>query len=206
MTWLPQKTREENNMVARISESKPHLGGNVIGGDRNTFYVELWAWLVKRYNINSVFDVGCGEGHAMREFEALGCISSGIDGLQENVDVCGSLAIVHDLTDSPFILPQPVDLIWCCELVEHVDEQYVGNVIKTLAQGTYVAMTHAVPTQDGYHHVNCKDDQYWISALCSAGYEYLESDTQESRKLARQITRLDYGYWIRSRLIFKRIT
>ena len=186
-------------MILRTSTSQPHLGGNFVGGDPNTLYVDLWSWLVQQYQAKSVFDVGCGEGYAMREFLVLGCEVVGIDGLQENVDTCAGLVVKHDLVAGPYQLSRPADLVWCCELVEHVDERHVNNVLVTLAQGIRVAMTHALPRQRGYHHVNCKDDQYWISALRSVGYEYLESDTKESREL------FNHAYWGKSGLIFERI-
>jgi 2-polyprenyl-3-methyl-5-hydroxy-6-metoxy-1,4-benzoquinol methylase len=49
---------------------------------------KLWEWLLKKYSILSVLDVGCGEGHAMEWFAAHGCQTHGIEGLAENVKAC----------------------------------------------------------------------------------------------------------------------
>lgn len=182
----------------RVSEFQPHLGGNFIGGDPNTLFIDLWAWFIKQYKIVSVFDVGCAEGHALREFQKLGCTVFGIDGLRENIDFCADIAKIHDLNNGPFLLDKLADLVWCCELVEHVDEKYLNNVVTTLAQGTYIAMTHGIPRQRGYYHVNCKDDKYWISELSLVGYEFLELDTKETRELFKKT------YWENSGLIFKK--
>ena len=48
-----------------------HLGGNTIGGNAQTFYPELWFWMIQTLGIKTVLDVGCGEGHALREFKRL---------------------------------------------------------------------------------------------------------------------------------------
>ncbi len=62
-----------------------HLGGNVIGGDANTYYPELWRHLVSTFAAKSVLDVGCGEGNALEFFVSLGLRSVGMDGLADNV-------------------------------------------------------------------------------------------------------------------------
>jgi SAM-dependent methyltransferase len=181
----------------RISPDQPHLGGNIINGDPNTFSPSLWKWCVETYQIKTVFDVGCAEGHALKKFKEFGCEVIGIDGLQENVDLCEGLAQLHDITVAPYILSQKVDFVWCCELVEHIEEQYLSNLLTTMAQGKYIAMTFAVPGQAGHHHVNCQEGQYWIDALKPYGYEYIEADTKLARKMFP--TRI----WRRTGLIFK---
>src|SRR6188474_373147 len=77
-TVLVFAASEDLKMPKCLDRKYPHLGGNIIGGDRNTFYPALWSWLVRRFDISTVLDVGCGEGHAMAEFSALGCEVHGI--------------------------------------------------------------------------------------------------------------------------------
>ena len=178
-------------VLKRIDPTRPHLGGNLIGGDPKTFYPSLWKWLVERFEISTVLDVGCGEGHAMAAFAALGCHVRGIDGLEANVAACGDAALV-DLTQDAY--EWSCDLVWCCEVVEHIHEQFVGNVVRTLANGRYVAMTHALPGQKGFHHVNCRPMEYWIGLMEMAGFA-LMPETFESRPLGGK-------YWRNSGLIF----
>lgn len=180
-------------MPKRLDRKYPHLGGNIIGGDRNTFYPALWSWLVRRFGISTVLDVGCGEGHAMAEFSALGCAVHGIDGLEENIAACTNATVV-DLTISSYAWP--CDLVWCCEVVEHIDERFVDNLVRTLSNGRYVAMTHGLPGQSGYHHVNCKPADYWVGLMAAAGYRLMD-ETLESRPLGGK-------YWKKSGLIFTR--
>ena len=49
-------------MTFYVDQEKPHLGGYIVGGDAATSYPDLWSWLVKDYGVESVLDVGCGEG------------------------------------------------------------------------------------------------------------------------------------------------
>jgi uncharacterized protein (DUF1330 family) len=62
-------------------------------------------------------------------------------------------------------------------------------------------MTHAVPGQKGWHHVNCQPSEYWINHLSSRGYELLEDDSKTIQKLSAS----DGGKHIaRNGMVFKR--
>ncbi len=178
-----------------------HLGGNIPGGDPQTFYPELWSWLVERFGVTSVLDVGCGEGHALQEFARLGARVFGIDGYAPNIGVlqaAGLPHLQHDFTTGP---PPPIetfDLCWCCEFVEHVDERYLENILAAFKACRYVALTHALPGQGGHHHVNCRPDDYWVEHLEAAGFRLLPSETMTTRE------KFAGAYWGRSGLIFMR--
>jgi hypothetical protein len=45
-------------------------------------------------------------------------------------------------------------------------------------------MTHALPGQAGYHHVNLQPPEYWIQKLEAKGGRLLQEDTDRVRKLA----------------------
>ena len=47
-------------------------------------------------------------------------------------------------------------------------------------------MTHAVPGQDGWHHVNCQNSEYWINHLKNRGFELLQDDSNRIQQLAKQ--------------------
>lgn len=68
-----------------IDPAWPDLGGNGRHGDIGTFCPRLWRYLVERFSIQSVLDVGCGEGHAVSFFRYMGLIAHGIDGLPLNI-------------------------------------------------------------------------------------------------------------------------
>jgi hypothetical protein len=164
-----------------IGGDRPDLGGNLHHGDLNTFCPVVWQFLIDRYAIHSVLDVGCGEGHAVDWFNRHGVYAVGIEGLWSNV-VGGVHPIVHhDITQSVFKIK--ADMVWSCEVAEHIDEQYVGNYLATLANARIVAMTHALPGQAGYHHVNLQPPGYWIAKMEEHGYTYDEVSTTRARAL-----------------------
>ncbi len=166
-----------------LDDQRPDLGGNIRHGDINTFHPKLWNLLIDRFAIRSMLDVGCGEGHTVRYFSRHGIFAHGIDGLISNVRRAVIPIAHHDLLEAPYTMP--VDLVWCCEVAEHISEDKVHNLIDTLANGNIVAMTHAVPGQDGHHHVNLKDDNYWIDLMEARGY-ILDPSNQAFRELARE--------------------
>jgi len=188
MTWLATDPND------------PALGGNVIGGDPNTFHPALWSYVIERFEIKSVLDVGCGEGHCVQYFKSLGIHACGFDGLKSNIKRAVVPIAWHDLRRGPFI--DPVDLVHCCELVEHVEERFLSNLLRTLANGRVIVMTHALPGQTGYHHVNCQPSHYWIEKIESFGYRFLDQETEEGK--TRITASGTWTYFVQSGLILER--
>ncbi|UCF92598.1 MAG: methyltransferase domain-containing protein [Desulfobacterales bacterium] len=174
----------------------PHLGGNLQGGDDATFYPELWQWVVKRYRVQTVMDVGCAEGFHTKYFEQLGCRIVGVEGLLPNAIHPDSLfpIIINDFRKS-YVQVAKVDLAWCCEVLEHIEEEFLDKVMQTLLNGRYIAITHALPGQGGHHHVNEQPPGYWIEQFARYDCEWLEEDSIWSRKLA-------HGWYRRTGMIF----
>lgn len=183
-----------------VDKDRLHLGGNYGGGDSGTFYPVLWQSLWETYGITSILDVGCGEGHAVKWFLDRHISAVGLDGLTINVEKCPNTCFEHDLAIEPYIAPAQFDLVWCCEVVEHIEEKYLDNLLKTLANGNYIAITAAQPGQEGWHHVNCQPRQYWIDKLDAMGYQYLNRETEHLRELA-------HGWFRMTGMLFvKRVT
>jgi hypothetical protein len=107
-----------------------------------------------------------------------------VDGFRNSIEVSLYPAIQHDLTIGAVFTR--VDLVHCQEVVEHIEEEYLGNILDSFACGKYVLMTHAVPGQGGYHHVNCQPSEYWIAHLSERGFRLLEEDTNRIRVLAKR--------------------
>lgn len=183
-----------------IDPDDPALGGNVIGGDRRTFHPQLWELLIQRLGVTSMLDVGCGEGHCVRWFAENGLSATGFDGLRQNVEQAVTPIEMHDLRAGPFI--RIVDLVHCCEVVEHVEERYVDHVLATLANGRVIAMTHAVPGQGGHHHVNCQPAEYWIERIEQRGYIYEADFTAEARRAIEAAGH--WTYFVATGLVFTR--
>lgn len=152
-------------------DDERHLGGYLVGGDPQSYCKDLWEWIIPLFGIESMIDVGCGQGYTVEYFEKVGCHAIGIDGSTSALETAVTRSIIqHDYTKGPIFLPQ-ADLCWSCEFVQHVEEKYIGNFLMTFAQCRMVILTHAVPRQAGWHHVNCQMPDYWIGRMRSIGYD-----------------------------------
>lgn len=162
-----------------------HLGGCIIEGDIGTFAPQIWDKIIEIYKPKTVIDVGCGAGHSLKYFLDKHLDGIGVEGFLPAIErslVKGNI-VVHDYTKGKFTCPSEFDLAWCCEFVEHVEEKYVENFMETFKSCKYVAMTHAIPGQPGYHHVNCQEAKYWIDIFNNYGFDYLEKDSIMMRGL-----------------------
>lgn len=173
-----------------------HLGGFVEGGDDRCFYPEAWALLVKKFNIKSVIDIGCGQGHALEFFKNIGVEGLGVDGSELVLEhAVFDNIVVHDYTKGAYKPEKVYDLAWSCEFVEHVEEEYIDNFMATFKQAKLVALSHALPGQGGYHHVNENTDAYWIEEFKKRGFVFAPELTDATRNLA-------HDYYQRSGLVF----
>jgi len=170
-----------------------HLGGYVPGGDVWTWFPNLWAWFVKEFNIQSVLDIGCGEGHSTKFF----CDVLGVEGSSQAIkdSPIPDKIVKHDFCDGAYIPSKKYDLIWCCEFIEHVDEKYLLNFLQTFKHCKYLMITHATPGQGGYHHVNEQSVVYWLEHLKKIGFELLPEVTLLAREKS-----IDY-FFLRSGLV-----
>ena len=170
-------------------------------GDPCTWFPQLWKWTYSKLGVRSVLDVGCGEGHSTKFFKDLGCDILGIDGsVQAKKDsLVPEFHVVHDFSKGPFIPSKTYDLVWSCEFVEHVEEKYAENFLKTFSYShKYIMITHAQPGQQGWHHVNCRPKKYWVEKITRLGFKLDTRLTKIARKIAGQ------GHFLRSGLIFVR--
>jgi hypothetical protein len=166
-----------------INPELPHLGGNFALGDPACFSASAFRYCLDNFDIKTVMDLGSGQGHTARWFLDRGCAVTAVEGLPENVHRAVVPTMQHDLVTGAYI--HPVDLTICIEVVEHVPAEFVHNLVDTLANGRWILLTHAVPGQRGWHHVNCQPSQYWIDLLAQRGYLLLKEHSQKIRELAR---------------------
>ena len=141
---------------------EPWLGGH---GDKTHIDEGGAKALAERFEVRDVFDIGCGTGGMRAVWEGLGVRWVGIDGdpRQEPNGVK-----IHDLRKCQFW--HVADLVWCVEVVEHLREIDIPNLMNSLCSTPVVAMTHAPPGKTGHHHVNCRDAEYWRGVFAARGY------------------------------------
>jgi 2-polyprenyl-3-methyl-5-hydroxy-6-metoxy-1,4-benzoquinol methylase len=108
------------------SETAPHLGGNIRFGDPETYSPSVWEFLIDRFGIRSVMNLGSGVGIAAHFFAKRGLAVVAIDGLRQNVEMAIRPTVLWDLSQGP--VTTQVDHIHCQEVVEHIEEAYLDNL------------------------------------------------------------------------------
>jgi len=167
-----------------IDADAPHVGGNIVEGDPFTYAPSVWDYLIRRFALASVLDLGSGLGYSAQYFYNQGLKVLAVDGMEENCLGAVYPTVKIDLTKSKVLAS--VDLVHCQEVVEHIEEKYVHNLLSSLACGKFIVMTNALKGQGGHHHVNEQPTEYWINHLRKYNYEVLAEDTSRVRKLAQQ--------------------
>lgn len=168
-----------NNHKLTQKDSTRHLGGHcgkthVDNGVLSFFKDQL--------GCDSMVDVGCGPGGQVDLAESLGYDSVvGVDGdvslLKRKSDI-----VIHDFTVAPLHLGGSFDLGWSCEFLEHVRECYMDNYMAVFERCKYVAVTYAPKGKRGHHHVNCRDEKYWVGMFESRGFVFEKELTSECRQ------------------------
>jgi hypothetical protein len=164
------------------NENSPHLGGNILEGDPATFTPTVWNYCIQRFAINSVLDLGSGMGYASQYFNNKGMKVLAVDGMIENCQKAIYPTIHLDLTKNKVVAK--VDLVHCQEVVEHIEEKFIDNLLSSMTCGKFILMTNALPGQGGYHHVNEQPTEYWINKLKKYNCEVLVEDSKRIRKMA----------------------
>ncbi len=139
----------------------PHLGGHC-----NVSHIDegVLDYLIDKFQIRSILDIGCGPGGMVRLAKAKGLRALGVDGDPQVRELSGlgsTDLIIHDFTKGPLHLEERFDLVWSVEFLEHVEERFQENYMPLFRQGKYVFSTAAPPGKPGTHHVNCREVDYW---------------------------------------------
>lgn len=174
-----------------------HLGGHC--HKTHTDYGVLRHFL-SHCQIKSFLDIGCGPGGMVDMAAKAGLRAFGIDGdftLPQFTDPSYQLDctfIKHDFTTGPFderccsdlyadiSAPTPIDLVWSVEFLEHIEAQYLLDVMPLFTLGKWAVVTAAPPGAAGHHHVNCQPVSYWVELFQSYGFRYDQEFTESIRR------------------------
>lgn len=161
------------------------LGGTSVGGDPDSYFPELWEWLIDSFGITSVLDVGCGCGFTQEFFECRDVMTIGLEGSRKVVErhLRPAQVIHHDLRQ-PWCGPR-FDLVWSCEVGEHIDKDEIDCFLDIVAEHArkVVAFCAAPPGAGGHHHVNCVTDDTWAGWFAQRGLRVDEEKTVFARSL-----------------------
>lgn len=167
-----------------------HLGGFIAGGDPDTYDPIVWQLLINKYKPCTMLDIGCGEGHAVKWFLDNGVDAYGVDGstLALSESPVKERIAIHDFTTGTIPLNGILkpDMIWSCEFLEHVEEQYQHNYMRLFQMAPVVVLTYSEPqwADGGHHHVNCKPQTYWNAVFAHYGFGYNELYSTQLRSAA----------------------
>ena len=173
---------EYDGLTNISNEESPHLGGNSLEGDPFTYSPAVWDYVIGRYAIRSVLDLGSGLGYSSEYFFRKGVRVLAVDGMRENTENSIFPTLQLDLTKGS--VNCRVDLVHCQEVVEHIEERFLENLLRSLTTGKFILLTNALPNQGGHHHVNEQLTEYWIDHLGRHGCHLLTEDTQRIRRIA----------------------
>ena len=165
-------------------------------GDPFTYCPSVWDYVISRFIPESALDLGsgCGNAAGRRATAPAGArlrpagrrcraVRVGVWRHRRLSRRHRSIpALKHDLTTGPVVTR--VDLVHCHEVVEHIEEAFLDNLLSSLLCGKLILMTHALPGQFGHHHVNLQPPEYWIDKLEARGAILLSEDTSRIRALA----------------------
>ena len=167
-----------------MKKRKDHLGGH---GFKTWVDSGALKYMISKFNIKTMLDIGCGVGGQLIEGSKLGLKTFGIDG-DESINYPKNLNVkIHDFSKGPlkdylFLGNEDIDLCWSVEFLEHIHERYIDNYMKAFLKGKYIIFTHATKGFGGHHHVNENNFLYWKNIFENYNFEYLEQETKELRK------------------------
>ena len=104
---------------------------------------KAWDYVITRFSIKSVLDLGSVLGYSSYYFHKCGLQVLAVDDLPENCQKANYSTIQIDLTKSKIMTK--VDLVHCQEVVEHIEEEFLDNLLSSLACGKFIVMTNALP-------------------------------------------------------------
>lgn len=129
--------------------------------------------LLKALPIQSVLDVGCGQGAWLSVWRKLGVQITGLDG--SYVDTAALLIPdtnfqAHDLTQG-FTLAGRFDLVQSLEVAEHLPAASAPQFVASLTRhGDLVLFSAAPKGQGGDHHINEQNYDYWRALFAQQGF------------------------------------
>ena len=176
-----------------------------LSGHSGTTWIDRGALstIIKHKNIKSFLDIGCGPGGMVLLADSLGIKANGIDGDNSILREKESLFYIHDYAEGEFIPDIIYDLAWSVEFLEHVEEKFQKNYFSTFNKCKYVFITFAPKNKSGFHHVNTKNEDYWIDIFKQFNFKLdfeFTKKIRESSSITRNFIK-DFGLFFKNKNI-----
>ena len=164
--------------VLRKPDLPHYLGGH--GGLTHSDEGAL-IFLKKQLSVKSMIDIGCGTGGQVDIARKNGIEAFGVEG-DSSLKFDKPWFFLHDFTKGPFSCKRRFDLVWSVEFLEHVEEKYQPFYMPLFQRAKIVVCTAAPPERSGYHHVNCRDLDYWTKTFKKYGFAFDVKNTEQLKK------------------------
>jgi hypothetical protein len=140
------------------------------------------AAILKKEELNTLVDFGCGMAYYTEEFRLAGINCQAYDGNPNTPLLTLGTARTQDLSVE-FDLGEKFDCVLSLEVGEHIPAEfesiYLDNVAKH-ANGLII-LSWAVPGQDGDGHVNCQSNEHIIDEMHLRAFTFDEVATKALR-------------------------
>ena len=161
--------------------------------------VKTLDYLSERYSIRGMLDIGCGSGGMVDAAIGRGIDAIGID-LDATIVEAHPFVMAHDFTLRPLFWTA-VDLIWCGQFINQIEEQYINNYLETFRLARFLFLFDAMSGEARSYSVNAKESGYWDAHLQSFGFRLEETDTDWIRKFAGNVyTRATGQFFLNTRV------
>lgn len=154
--------------------------------DLHVFDKKLMSALYLLYkNINSIIDIGCGDGTYTRIFNELGINCKGFDGNPYTGALTRGQCFTKDFS-APINIG-PFDLVLSLEVGEHIPKKYEQIFLDNLVNASkkYICLSWALPGQWGTGHCNPQTNEYIINELEKRSFNYDLVSTLQLREIAK---------------------
>jgi cyclopropane fatty-acyl-phospholipid synthase-like methyltransferase len=155
---------------------------------------------LKKENIQSLVDFGCGHGLYTKKINNSGVISEGYDGNPNTEKLTNGVGKVLDLSRE-VNLQKKFDIVLSLEVGEHIPPEYEKNFIQNLDihNSKGIILSWAIKGQGGDGHFNEKNNEDVIEIFKNLNYHY---DIDTSLALRRNST---LSWFKNTIMVFRRI-
>lgn len=129
--------------------------------------------VIDKWRPRTFLDVGCGVGLAMRHVMSQGVECVGLEGSDAAVSVSPVRHLIRLVNlNEPVALGRTFDVVWCCEVAEHIHPRFTNVFLESLTRhGDRVVLSAARPGQGGAGHFNEQPQSYWVAKLGERGFD-----------------------------------